>query len=87
MDVSCRHYVSVVCSGDSEGVACPNAWALTTTDEFRTHLSILDIVPSAVESRRKEDTAMFVNHDLMGMFKAMSAHKSQSRWYVPPRIK
>ena len=61
---------------------CPDAWALATTDDFRKFSSVLDILPSAVESRGSEDHAMFINHDFLGMLKAMSAHKSQSRWWA-----
>ena len=61
---------------------CPDAWSLTTTEESRTFSSVLDIVPSALESRGAEDTAMFVNHDIIAMFKAMGAHKSQYKWWV-----
>ena len=60
--------------------ACPAAWALETTDNFRRFSSVFDILPSAVGTRGRRDTAMFVNHDVMGMFRAMSAHKSQARW-------
>ncbi len=59
---------------------CPDAWSLTTTDDVRTHLSIFDIIPSAIDGHRGNESAMFLNHDLLGMFKAMAAHKSQSRW-------
>lgn len=59
---------------------CPYAWSLTTTDDLRTHLSIFDIIPSAVDGHRGNESAMFLNHDLLGMFRAMAAHKSQFRW-------
>jgi hypothetical protein len=72
-----RHYITTCAKSGKE---CPDAWALATTDEFRTHLSLLDIVPSAVESKARKDSAMFLNHDLLGMFRAMSAHKSQAKW-------
>ena len=45
-----------------------------------TYSSLLDIVPSALESKGSEDAAMYTNHNLYGMLKAMSAHKSQFRW-------
>ena len=59
---------------------CPAGWSLTTTEELRTYSSLLDIVPSALESKGSEDAAMYTNHNLYGMLKAMSAHKSQFRW-------
>jgi hypothetical protein len=76
--LSCRHYVST-CQKKG-GKACPAAWALETTDDFRRYSSVLDILPSAVQAQSREDTVMFINRDIFGMFRAMSAHKSQSRW-------
>ena len=61
---------------------CPAGWSLTTTEDLRTYSSLLDVVPSALESRGSANAAMYTNHDLYGMYKAMSAHKSQSRWCV-----
>lgn len=76
----CRQYVTA-CAMEEEGSKkCPDAWSLTTTDDLRTHLSVFDIIPSAVDGHRGNESAMFLNHDLLGMFRAMAAHKSQSRW-------
>ncbi len=75
----CRQYVSE-CARQKGTRQCPEAWSLTTTDDMRTHLSFFDIVPSAIDGKRSNESAMFLNHDLLGMFKAMAAHKSQSRW-------
>ena len=76
--VICRHYVSG-CQR-SGAVQCPSAWALETTDNFRKFSSVFDILPSAVEARARDDTVIFLNSNVLGMFKAMCAHKSQSRW-------
>ncbi|CAL5230095.1 g13553 [Coccomyxa viridis] len=73
-----RYYLTVC---RRQGVDCPAGWSLTTTEELRTYSSLLDILPSALESKGSEDAAMYTNHDLYGMFRAMSAHKSQSRWW------
>lgn len=59
---------------------CPAGWSLTTTEDLRTYSSVLDVLPSALESKGSPDAAMYTNHDLIAMYKAMSAHKSQSRW-------
>ncbi|EIE20999.1 LmbE-like protein [Coccomyxa subellipsoidea C-169] len=75
-----RQYVTA-CVREEGMQRCPDAWSLTTTDDVRTHLSIFDIIPSAIDGHRGNESAMFLNHDLLGMFKAMAAHKSQSRWW------
>lgn len=77
---ACRKFLTVCMREKAAVGGCPDVWSLTTTDDLRTHLSFLDIVPSALESRQGNESAMFLNHDLLGMFKAMAAHKSQSRW-------
>lgn len=73
-----RRYYLTVCR--RQGVDCPGGWSLTTTEDLRTYSSVLDVLPSALESRGSEDAAMYTNHDLAAMYRAMSAHKSQSRW-------
>ena len=80
---TCRHFVSA-CQ-KSSSTLCPSAWALETTDNFRRFSSVFDILPSAVEARSRDDTVMFLNSNVLRMFKAMSAHKSQSRWCAPPK--
>ncbi|CAL8469054.1 g8595 [Coccomyxa elongata] len=75
-----RQYVTE-CAREKGSRQCPEAWSLTTTDDMRTHLSFFDIVPSAIDGKRGNESAMFLNHDLVSMFKAMAAHKSQSRWW------
>lgn len=76
--IGVRYYLTVC---RRQGVDCPAGWSLTTTEDLRTYSSVLDVLPSALESKGSPDAAMYTNHDLIAMYKAMSAHKSQSRWW------